>query len=89
MPDTVSINVGWSGEGVWNKVGRLKYFSHFIFQRFDATGLYLGDQEVRRISRLSPDGQWLTAEASVEIRNAAGVVVARGCATEEGPRLAP
>ena len=77
------------GQGVWKKTGRFTYQSHFVFQRFDANGLYIGDQDVRRTSRLSPDGAWLTTEATVEIRDANGVVVMRGCATEDGSRIEP
>ena len=75
------------GQGVWKKVGRSTYASRFVFHRFDASGLYMGDQDVRRISRLSQDGHWMAATARVELTDANGVVVLRGCATEEGPRL--
>lgn len=76
-----------SGQGVWKQVGRNRFASRFIFQRFDANGLYIGTQEVKRSSTLSDDGKTLSSTASVRIVDQNGVLLVTGCATEEGPRF--
>jgi hypothetical protein len=75
------------GQGDWKRTGRATFSSHFFFYRFDAGGLHVGGQDVRRTIRLSDDGAWLTSTATVEITDVNGVVIARGCATEDGSRL--
>ena len=75
------------GQGVWKRTGRYTFESHFFFYRFDAAGTFVGSQDVRRTIQLSADGAWLSATAAVEITDISGVVIARGCATEDGARL--
>ena len=75
------------GQGVWKQVGRNRFASRFLFQRFDANGLYIGTQEVSRTSTLSDDGKSLSSTAAVRIVDQNGVLLVTGCATEEGPRF--
>jgi hypothetical protein len=76
-----------NGQGVWKQVGRNRYTSRFIFQRFDANGLYIGTQEVDRRSTLSDDGKALSSTADVRIIDQNGVLLVRGCASEQGERF--
>jgi hypothetical protein len=52
-----------SGQGVWKQTGRNRYTSRFLFQRFDANGLFIGTQEVTRKLTLSGDGNTLSTTA--------------------------
>ena len=76
-----------TGHGVWKQVGRNRFTSRFIFQRFDVNGLYIGTQEVDRKSTLSDDGKTISSTASVRIVDQNGVLLVQGCATEEGTRF--
>ena len=76
-----------SGQGVWKQVGRNRFTSRFLFQRFDANGLYIGTQEVHRKSTLSDDGKTLSSTATVRIVDQNGVLLVQGCAREEGQRF--
>jgi hypothetical protein len=76
-----------NGQGVWKQVGRNRYSSRFIFQRFDANGLYIGTQEINRISTLSDDGKTTSTTATVRIVDQNDVLLVTGCATEEGTRF--
>lgn len=76
-----------SGQGVWKQVGRNRFTSRFLFQRFDPNGLYLGTQEVSRKMTLSNDRETLEITAAVKIVDASGAVLTQGCATEVGHRF--
>ena len=76
-----------SGQGVWKQVGRNRFTSRFIFERFDVNGLYIGTQEVDRKTTMSDDGKTLSSTAKVRIVDMNGVLLLQGCATEEGRRF--
>jgi hypothetical protein len=76
-----------SGQGVWKQVGRNRYTSRFLFQRFDVNGFFVGTQEVSRRMALSNDGDTMEVTAKVKIIDALGVVLTEGCSTEIGHRF--
>jgi hypothetical protein len=76
-----------SGQGVWKQVGRNRFTSRFIFQRFDLNGFYIGTQEVTRKMALSNDGVTLESTARTKIVDAGGVLINQGCATEVARRF--
>jgi len=76
-----------TGQGVWKQVGRNRYTSRFLFQRFDVNGFFVGTQEVSRKMVLSDDGDSLDVTARVKIIDALGVVLVEGCSTEIGRRF--
>jgi hypothetical protein len=75
-----------TGQGVWKKLGRDRYSSRFLFQRFDPNGLYIGTQQVSRRILFADDGT-LQITARVKIIDASGAVMNEGCATEVGERF--
>ena len=76
-----------SGQGEWRQVGRNRFTSRFLFQRFDVNGFFVGTQEVSRKMVLSDDGDSLDITAKVKIIDALGVVLIEGCSTEVGRRF--
>jgi hypothetical protein len=76
-----------SGHGTWRRTGRDTFVSSFMFHRFDANGFFTGSQRVQRIAKVAADSQSFTAEATLVIVDAQGVLIARGCATETGTRI--
>lgn len=75
------------GQGIWTRTGRNTFTSRFLFQRFDVNGFFIGMQDSTRRMTLSDDGNSLSVTATTTITDASGVVLVRGCATEEGQRV--
>jgi len=75
------------GHGTWERTKGNDYDSVFMFFRFNADGTYGGYQKVRRHHTLDLDSAILTTDAAIEVYNAAGVLIAIGCASETARRL--
>jgi hypothetical protein len=76
------------GHGVWQREhGWQDYSFAFTYYRYDASGMFLGSQEVRATLELDPGGDEFASRSAIEILNANGVVIGTGCATAVGTRF--
>lgn len=85
METSQSLATRSAGHGIWKRIRGHEYRSVFLFRRVNADGTNNGFQKVRRIHVVDDDT--LTTEATFEIFDANGVLVATGCATEMATRL--
>jgi hypothetical protein len=82
MPSTRGL-----AHGSWTHTGHRAFSSTFVWFRFDATGQYVGTQQVHRTMKLSKDGQTFHATDVVEVLAPTGAVVATIHGTEVGTLL--
>ena len=76
------------GHGVWQREhGWQEYSFAFTFYRYDASGVFLGSQNVRATLELGADGDAFASRSALETLDANGVVIATGCATAVGTRF--
>jgi hypothetical protein len=83
-----TVGVRGPGHGTWQSFGGRMYASTHWFFRFDATGAYLGTQQINHNLRLAPDGKSFVGVAISTLRDPAGNVVLIGLrATVTGERI--
>ncbi|MEJ7699707.1 MAG: hypothetical protein WKF71_08710 [Pyrinomonadaceae bacterium] len=88
------------GHGVWRPLQENEYSFVFIFNRYDASGVFIGAQKIRAALQLGASGNVFTndaaisasrnvytANAAVEIFDASDNLIGRGCATSIGTRI--
>ena len=76
------------GHGVWQREhGWQDYSFAFTFYRYDASGVFLGSQNVRATLELGADGDAFASRSALETLDANGAVIATGCATAVGTRF--
>lgn len=93
MIESDPVNVGSSptthigGQGVWSHSGGREYTLAFRVAEFNPDGSYAGKSVIRDVILLGRDGNTYTSAGSVEIYNAAGILVFTGCATTAATRF--
>ncbi len=75
------------GHGTWEHIGGQSFSSVFQFFRFNADGTYAGYTKARRQIEVNDEGNAYSVVSATEIYNAAGILIATGCATETATRL--
>ena len=77
-----------SGHGVWHREpGWQDHSVFFIFNRYDATGVFTGSQTGKIALKLGASGDEFTATSAIEVRDANGNVTFTGCGTPTGTRF--
>lgn len=77
-----------AGNGIWKREhGRNEYSFAQRFMRFDAAGLFVGSGVVRVALTLDETGDHYTSTATNDVLDAAGNVIASGCATSVSTRF--
>ncbi len=73
--------------GVWEKRrGRIYSFA-FVINRYNATGVFIGTQQIRGFLELAAGGDSYTSNVTVEVFDANDNLVGTGCATSTGTRF--
>ena len=76
------------GHGVWERRhGRRNYSFTFIFNRYDASGVFLGAQKITATLTLGASGNSFTTNSAIEVLDANDNVIGTGCATAVGTRF--
>jgi hypothetical protein len=76
------------GHGVWQRgLGWQDYSFSFTFYLYDASGVFIGSQEVTSALELGASGDEFTTHAGVEIFEADGNLIATFCAVTAGTRF--
>ncbi|MDQ3749193.1 MAG: hypothetical protein M3367_09315 [Acidobacteriota bacterium] len=77
------------GHGVWEQQmrGRQNYSLAFIINRYDASGVFIGTQQIRAFLELAEGGDSYTTNATVQTFDANDNLVGTGCATSVGTRF--
>lgn len=76
------------GHGVWEHVrGWQNYSFTFMFDRYNATGVFIGSQKVTATVELGASGDVLTTNSLGEILDANGNVIATFCASTAATRF--
>jgi len=76
------------GNGIWKREhGWNEYSFAQRFMRFDAAGLFVGSGVVRAALTLDETGDHYTSTATNDVLDAAGNVIASGCATSVSTRF--
>jgi hypothetical protein len=76
------------GHGLWQREhGWQEYSFGFIHNRYDASGVFIGTQQVRAELELAANGDQFTTRSAIETRDANDNVIATGCATSVGTRF--
>ena len=73
--------------GQWSRESEGRYAAKFVFATFLADGSPSGTTEGARTLRLSADGNTLSGETAVTIKDAQGQVIARACAVDTSVRF--
>ena len=75
------------GNGIWKRESGWNEYSFVLrFMRFDAAGAFVGSGVVRAAITLDETGDHLTSTATNDVLDAAGNVIATGCATSVSTR---
>ncbi len=77
------------GHGVWDQQRRHRgnYSFTFIYNRYDASGVFLGVQKITATLTLGASGNSFTTNSAIEILDANDNVIGVGCATAVGTRF--
>jgi hypothetical protein len=75
------------GHGVWEHTGGRTFSSVFEAFTFNPAGVWTGTQRVTQTIELEHGSDEFNANASLEIFDANGVLIATGCSTAVGTRL--
>ncbi len=75
------------GHGIWQHVGGLNFSVIFTFNRYDATGLFIGTQKVTAALVLGASNNDFTTTSAIEIFDVNGNLIGTGCATAAGTRF--
>jgi hypothetical protein len=76
------------GHGVWQREhGWQDYSFAFTFYRYNASGVFLGSQNVRATLELGGDGEAFASRSALETLDVNGAVIGTGCATAVGTRF--
>jgi hypothetical protein len=76
------------GHGIWQREhGWREYSFVFTYNRYDATGLFVGTQEVRASLELAESGDEITTSSAVNAIDPNGNIVGSFCATATGTRF--
>jgi len=88
------------GHGVWERLQEREYSFTFIFNRYDASGVFIGTQKIRAALELGASGNVFTNDAaisasrnvfttnaSVKFFDAGDNLIGSGCATAVGTRI--
>lgn len=76
------------GHGLWQREqGWQDYSFTFIFNRYNASGGFIGNQIVRGVLELGTSGNSFTTSSSVQILDAGDNQIGIGCATAVGTRF--
>jgi len=76
------------GHGVWQREhGWQDYSFAFTYYRYNASGVFLGSQEVRATLELGEGGDEFASRSAIEILDGNGAVIGTGCATAVGTRF--
>ena len=76
------------GHGVWHREqGWRDYSFAFTFNRYDASGVFLGLHTSRATLELAPSGNEFTTQSVIEVLDADNRVIATACATSAGSRF--
>lgn len=76
------------GHGVWQREpGWQDYSFAFTYNRYDATGLFVGSQRVTAALVLDPGSDTFTSNSTVEVLDANDNVILTVCATAAGTRF--
>jgi hypothetical protein len=73
--------------GEWVRTGNREFASTFVWFRFDATGAFLGTQQVRRTINLAQNLHSFQSTDVIEVIAPTGTVLATIHGTETGTRL--
>ena len=72
--------------GTASKAGR-DYSFAFTYYRYNASGVFLGSQNVRATLELAPSGDEFASPSLVETLDVNDAVIGTGCATAVGTRF--
>ncbi len=76
------------GHGVWHREpGWQEYGYAFTYNRYDASGLFVGSTKVTSALTLDPGGDAFTSNSAVEVFDANDNLIMTGCATAAGTRF--
>jgi hypothetical protein len=76
------------GHGVWQRLAGWQLYSFaFTFNRYNASGIFVGTQRVTGELELEASGDTFATRSVVEILDGDDVVIARFCATAAGTRF--
>ena len=76
------------GHGVWEQGrGRRNYSFAFIFNRYDASGVFIGTQKITATLELGASGNSFTTSSAIEVFDANDNLIGTGCATAVGTRF--
>ncbi len=76
------------GHGIWQRLHGWQLYSFgFTYNRYDASGLFLGTQKVTGEVELGADGDTFATRSVVEILDVNDVLVGSACATAAGTRF--
>lgn len=75
------------GYGVWEQRRRRTYSLAFIINRYDASGVFIGTQQIRGFLELAAGGDSYTTNVTVQVFDANDNLVGTGCATSIGTRF--
>ena len=76
------------GHGVWQRRHGWQLYSFaFTFNRYNASGMFLGTQKITGALELGAGGDTFATRSVIEILDVNDVVVGSGCATAAGTRF--
>jgi hypothetical protein len=76
------------GHGLWRREHGWKDYSYvFTYNRYDATGAFVGTQEVRASLELAESGDEIATRSAIDTIDPNGNVVGSFCATATGTRF--
>ena len=75
------------GHGVWEQRRGNNYALAFIINRYNASGVFIGTQQIKAFLELAAGGDSYTSNAYVEVFDANDNLVGTGCATSVGTRF--
>jgi hypothetical protein len=76
------------GHGVWQREhGRHDYSFAFTFDRYNASGVFIGSQTVTAALELGRSGDEFTSKSGIEILDANDTIIVTACAAAVGRRF--